>query len=235
MRTPPPLRRDDPIQQWRRARRWRRIFSGAGMLTAGAGVLWLWQQTRPEPVYQIRYLPTPPALRDAPARPNPVPPAPRPRQAEADSADSGTLPWSLNEQRAEIRDAVDALRAKGVRCGGQWHPPVDRLRSSQGLAQAALAQAAWVADAGEYAHETPDNPAGRDPRERAARAGYGGQVVGENLAWGQATPDAAVRWWSRSPTHCRLLMDPDMQDIGVGAVADPETRHGWVWVMLVGH
>jgi uncharacterized protein YkwD len=30
-------------------------------------------------------------------------------------------------------------------------------------------------------------------------------------------------------------MDPDMADIGVGVVADPETRRGWVWVMVAGH
>ena len=226
----------DPIQQWRRGRRWRRALTGVGLLMAGAGALWLWQQTRPEPVYQILYLPTPPALRDEqppPARA--VREAPPPPQAVTDSADSGLLPWSLDDQRDGVMDAVDALRAAGTRCAGRWHPPAGRLRPSQALARGAQAQAAWIADTGDHAHETPGNPAGRDPTTRAARAGYAGQVVGENLAWGQDTPDAAVQWWSQSPTHCRLLMDPDMADIGVGVVAGPGTRRGWVWVMVAGH
>ncbi|MCL1468286.1 CAP domain-containing protein [Argonema galeatum A003/A1] len=52
--------------------------------------------------------------------------------------------------------------------------------------------------------------------DRALAAGYRSPFVGENIAWGFPTPEAAVNWWMNSPGHRANILNPDYRDIGVG-------------------
>ena len=225
----------DPIQQWRRHQHRRRAL-GLLALLAGAGAVYgVWDQTRPEPVYRLLYLPRLDNGRATePAQPRPAAPPAEVMDSGhlGDSGDSGSQEWTLAEQRIGVVEAVEDVRAAGTRCGGVWHAPSGPLRINRALERAAQAQAVWMVEADDFAHHSPDNPAGATPMERAERAGFSGYTVGENLAWGQSHPAAAVQWWEHSTTHCQILMAADLNAAGVGVVVDP--AGGWVWVLLLG-
>jgi uncharacterized protein YkwD len=57
---------------------------------------------------------------------------------------------------------------------------------------------------------------GSTPDERILAAGYDYAVVGENIAAGFSTPEAAVQAWMNSPSHRKNILHPMMEEIGVG-------------------
>lgn len=137
------------------------------------------------------------------------------------------------QQLAELWDAIDAARASGGTCGPTMYGEAPLLEGSRALDNAAWSQADYMARADVWAHETPGNPAGETPSQRAAHAGYDGRFAGEVLAWGQHTPEEAVDWWLHSPPHCRALLDPNSIDGGAAVVPDPQTE-GYLWVVVLG-
>jgi uncharacterized protein YkwD len=87
-------------------------------------------------------------------------------------------------------------------------------------------------------HVTPD---GLGLLDRVRAAGFHGNVVGENLGWGNgglATPAAMVLGWMQSPGHRRNILDGDYADIGiglaVGALSAGDSR-GAYYVTDFGH
>ncbi len=42
------------------------------------------------------------------------------------------------------------------------------------------------------------------------------RAAGENLAYGFSTPARVVRAWMNSESHCRNILDPDFEFIGIG-------------------
>ena len=79
-----------------------------------------------------------------------------------------------------------------------------------------------------FAHLSLD---GRTPDERMRQANFEGNYpTGENIAAGQGSAVEVVESWMKSPGHCRNIMNPDYQVIGVGYafVEDSEYRHFWV-------
>lgn len=49
-----------------------------------------------------------------------------------------------------------------------------------------------------------------------ARAGYGWQHIGENIASSMRTPQEAVAGWVNSPGHCAKLIHPAFTALGSG-------------------
>jgi len=73
-----------------------------------------------------------------------------------------------------------------------------------------------------FAHKSID---GEDIGERLDAIGYKWQYVGENLAQGQDTFDEAFNDWIESPSHCRMLMNPDMKEMGLARVGEYWVQH----------
>ena len=64
-----------------------------------------------------------------------------------------------------------------------------------------------------FSHTTPES---KTFQQRIQESGYPGQALGETLAAGQTSPQAAVDSWLPSNGHCRLIMDARATVIGVG-------------------
>ena len=60
------------------------------------------------------------------------------------------------------------------------------------------------------------NPDGLAPNDRMQAAGYDNFTWGENIAWGQNTPEAVVDWWMNSDVHCANIMASNFTLLGVG-------------------
>jgi hypothetical protein len=62
-------------------------------------------------------------------------------------------------------------------------------------------------------HTGPD---GSKPWDRAEAVGYEAQMMGENIAAGQRTPEQVVKGWMDSPGHRANILRSQYTDIGVG-------------------
>jgi uncharacterized protein YkwD len=71
------------------------------------------------------------------------------------------------------------------------------------------------------------------PRERAFRAGYRGEVVGENLAEGQDSDLVVMQTWMNFKDTRDVIMDPSARGLGLGWFQEPNTGKIW-WVELLG-
>ncbi|MFO1208269.1 MAG: CAP domain-containing protein [Amaricoccus sp.] len=71
------------------------------------------------------------------------------------------------------------------------------------------------------------------PRERAFRAGYKGELVGENLAEGQDSDLMVLQSWLDFKDTRDVIMDPAARGLGLGWFQEPNSGKIW-WVQLVG-
>lgn len=108
------------------------------------------------------------------------------------------LPASEEAGRAVLQ-AVNAARAQPRRCGTQPVDAAPALRWSDSLAQTALAHSRDMATHNYFSHTARD---GSLAGQRATRAGYAWQLVGENIAAGQGSAQQVVDGWLSSPAHC---------------------------------
>lgn len=68
--------------------------------------------------------------------------------------------------------------------------------------------------------------------DRTRDYGYAYQVVGENLAAGQRSPQEAFDDWMASPGHRQNILDPRFTELGVGIHSGG--RYGLYWVQEFG-
>ena len=66
--------------------------------------------------------------------------------------------------------------------------------------------------------------------DRMNAEGYYGSAYGENIAAGQATPQEVFTAWRESPGHNEMMLNPEMNVIGIGFVENPETSYEEFWV-----
>jgi len=64
-----------------------------------------------------------------------------------------------------------------------------------------------------FQHESPDE---FHVGDRANWAGYPWVAIGENLALGSGTAVGVVEGWMGSDGHCRNIMAPDFEELGIG-------------------
>jgi uncharacterized protein YkwD len=60
------------------------------------------------------------------------------------------------------------------------------------------------------------NPDGADPSLRMLAAGYVGSVMGENIAYGQSSPQLVHGGWMLSDGHCSNVLSGLFTEIGIG-------------------
>jgi uncharacterized protein YkwD len=125
---------------------------------------------------------------------------------------------------------VNAVRARGARCGARLFGAAPPVRLSDTLASVAFGHAADMANHDYFEHE---DLAGRSPADRVRAAGYTEKLVGENIAYGPETADEVVAGWLSSPGHCENIMDPRFVEMGLAFAAGRKGKHGLYWVQLL--
>ena len=71
------------------------------------------------------------------------------------------------------------------------------------------------------------------PRERAIRAGYRGELVGENLSEGSDSDLIVLKSWLDFSDTRSVILDPSARGLGIGWYQDAATSKVW-WVELLG-
>ncbi len=115
---------------------------------------------------------------------------------------------------------VNQLRTEGCRCGRKRMKATHALTWNETLAYSAYLHAEEMDRYDYFAHKSID---GKDIGQRLDKIGYKWQYVGENLAVGQDTFEEAFQDWIDSPSHCKMLMNPDMKEMGL-------SKYGEYWV-----
>ena len=64
---------------------------------------------------------------------------------------------------------------------------------------------------------------GEDLGDRLDKVDYSWIKIGENLAYGYHDFYSVMKAWKKSPSHCRMLMDPDVTKMGM-------SKHRIYWV-----
>ena len=131
--------------------------------------------------------------------------------------------------RAQVLRLVNEARSRGRRCGGERFAPVAPLTASQLLDEAALRHARDMARHGYFGHAGRD---GSQPKQRVARLGYRSRLTGENIAYGPESVEEVVAGWLASSGHCANIMEPRIQEMGIG-FAVGKARGAIYWVQTL--
>ena len=119
---------------------------------------------------------------------------------------------------------VNNLRSEGCYCGGEYMPPAEAVIWEDVLYTSAISHAREMKKKNFFSHFSAN---GLDIGDRLDRFGYPWQVAGENLGEGQRSFREVMRDWVESPSHCRMLMNPKVEEMGVA-------RHSRYWVQHFG-
>ncbi|NJL22183.1 MAG: CAP domain-containing protein [Leptolyngbyaceae cyanobacterium SM1_3_5] len=92
---------------------------------------------------------------------------------------------------------------------------LNAVRLSDRLTAAAQGHSQNMASQDFYSHISKD---GTPFDQRIRAAGYRFSTAAENIAAGFATADSVFNGWSNSPGHRANMLNPNMQEIGVGHV-----------------
>jgi uncharacterized protein YkwD len=118
---------------------------------------------------------------------------------------------SSNE--AQVLRLINSARARGVSCrGGGGGVSVPALRYNSVLRGSAQSHALNMANHNFVSHYFR----GIGPRTRVTRAGYRYSRMSEIIYKysGRSSAADAVRWWLRSPVHCRAIMNRYYTEFG---------------------
>ncbi|WP_417262772.1 CAP domain-containing protein [Celeribacter sp.] len=118
-----------------------------------------------------------------------------------------TVSVAVSNSQTTTQDLLTAMnaerRAKGLR----------KLRLDPALSKAAQAHVNDMMRRQYFAHISPE---GARPIHRAAKQGYKGCLVAENLSYSWKSVDLAMAGWMRSDGHRANLLNRDMRDVGIG-------------------
>jgi uncharacterized protein YkwD len=131
-----------------------------------------------------------------------------------------------------VLELTNEARAHARRCGSEAFPAAPPLV----LAPSPLERAAAEHSQDMANHSYMDHT-GRDgstPADRVTRAGYKWTAIGENLASGILTPEAAVNGWVGSPHHCENLMSARFTQMSVAYAVNTASNGGIYWTQLFG-
>ena len=119
---------------------------------------------------------------------------------------------------------VNNLRAEGCYCGGEYMSPAGKVVWDDILYKSALSHATEMKRKNFFSHFSAS---GQDIGDRLDGFGYTWQVAGENLGEGQRSFREVFYDWIDSPSHCRMLMNPKVEEMGVA-------RYSKYWVQHFG-
>ena len=139
----------------------------------------------------------------------------------------------MGDWRAEgkaVLEAVNQARSSARQCGGQSFGAAPPLEWSDALGKAALAHSRDMAERGYFSHSSPE---GQQVSDRAANQGYRFRQLGENIAFGQSTPEQVVKGWLKSPGHCANIMKPGYTEMGA-AYALNQADSTIMWTQVLG-
>jgi uncharacterized protein YkwD len=136
-------------------------------------------------------------------------------------------PPLLAAQRSSPEQQIlELTNAERARAGCQ---PV---RANGDLNQAAAEHSADMAHQNFFDHTGSD---GSSPVARARSEGFPSNYVGENIAAGDQTAEAAFRRWMDTDSHRDNILNCTFTDLGVGHAVTENSEYGHYWTQELGN
>ena len=142
--------------------------------------------------------------------------------------------WPENRVKfeAEILDLVNQQRSATRSCGSEGQfGATHSLETNSALRCAARLHSRDMAINGFESHT---NRQGQSPAQRVEAVGYEFSMVGENIAWGQHTPEEVMKDWMGSDGHCSNIMANAYTELGVGFYSSAESDFEFYWTQVFG-
>lgn len=124
---------------------------------------------------------------------------------------------------------VDSVVAEVLRIHNANRSPESPLKLHSLLTQAAQKHADWMAKNRRMSHRGDKFSS---PGARINAVGYQWSTYGENVAWGQTTPEQVMRVWLNSAAHRRNIKNTAYHEIGVGCAVS--SNGGVYWCVTFG-
>jgi len=124
--------------------------------------------------------------------------------------------FAVNDTASETAELVNIERAKAG---------LPALAIDAPLSKIATLKAQDMVTNSYFAHKSPTYG---DPWDMANHFGYSYRSFGENIAYGQRTPEEVVKGWMDSPGHKANIMNKGYTNIGVGISKDANGQIYWV-------
>ena len=117
-------------------------------------------------------------------------------------------------QAAQVAELVNAERAKAG---------LPALQLQTDLTRAANVRAREIKQ--KFSHTRPD---GSNFSSVLAEQGISYRMSGENIAYGQSSPQAVMEGWMNSSGHRANILNSNFKNIGVGLYQDERGVNHWV-------
>ncbi len=150
------------------------------------------------------------------------------------AADSGGSVKGVNNLRtASAPENADVLADQVIALINQTRQQhnLNPLKKNAVLTKLAESYASRMIAGGFFGHNDPET--GDGPLQRALQSGVLFLSVGENLAAGQTSPEAAIEDWMASNTHQENILSAQWNEIGVAVRTGGE--YGVYWVAEFGN
>lgn len=128
---------------------------------------------------------------------------------------------SGTSQDAWLSQVVDLVNAERAKAG------VPALSIHNGAARAAKVRAEETVRS--FSHTRPD---GRDFATALTEAGVSYSSAGENIAYGQRSPQAVMDQWMNSAGHRANILNPNFTGIGVGHYESANGTNYWTQLFI---
>jgi len=122
-----------------------------------------------------------------------------------------------SSEKSYIKRVVELVNIERAKEG------LKALTIETGLEQAALVRAGEIQKS--FSHTRPN---GKGFGTAIREAGISYRNAGENIAWGQKTPEEVVKAWMNSPSHRANIMKKNFTKIGVAHVQNGAGTSYWV-------
>ncbi|WP_447955806.1 CAP domain-containing protein [Vreelandella sp. EE7] len=132
----------------------------------------------------------------------------------------------MTERQQEMLSRVNEARSSARECGGESFPAVEPLGWSCQLEAAARRHSQDMAENAFFSHTGSE---GSSIEERVNEQDYAWRAVGENIAAGHRSVEAAIEGWIESPGHCRNLMSEQFSEMGMARADNDDTRYSTYW------
>ncbi|WP_406609436.1 CAP domain-containing protein [Agarivorans sp. JK6] len=136
-----------------------------------------------------------------------------------------------NSLQASMLRLVNEARGEGRNCGSTFYPAVARLSSNLSLQLAAEEHSNNMANYDFFSHTGLD---GSSSATRASAQGYSWSYVGENIAAGQRSVEAAMSGWLQSSGHCANIMNANYTELGAAKAENASSSYGIYWTQVFG-
>ncbi len=128
----------------------------------------------------------------------------------------------------DVVQRINEWRESGAKCGGKEMPSVEALDVDSRLSEAARCHSR---DKGQNEFRGSEGSDGTSPEDRVQRAGYSAGEPTEIALYGQRTPQHVVDTLMEIEEYCRVVMDDELEDVGIGFAHIPGISWSEYWTL----